>query len=877
MSSTNTVLGTIAAMHTFTENFPMNILDMRRGKVYTSIFDFLVDVLNACGLNIHQITDFLLEKIYGLEAGVQGNIEAFYEKIRNGEIDFNKQNEFTAELEQQLKTIILILLSGIFSCSAIPVLPNTVFDTPNENSFKGYANKALEALRAKEYEYKTLRVNRHAIDPLGLLDICPTSHEGSLYYASTGQDKYYHKEFVRKTEIVNELVTEVEETEVTVTRYEEVSAYTHQIGLYLTTTPNKGVYDEHENYVKLTEKAPKNISITIKYSPYGINSEYIWEDFIPKGETETTNMLLCSPEDLLGQKTIIREILINGNPNGGIELTGLNDKNEVEKTWVYLDKGSSSAFINVWAENNIDSLPWGSENRALTRVEKTETIPVSEDRTYTKQVEKEYFVYEYVERDASEVPVEEAIRVNVKPQGEVALDATDYVVYYDGLNPNTLYQTYDMNAFLWFALHKGMKVPQYEYNHLMWDSRVSARNAGITRNNSIEWNNWYNSKENYDDEFKWLNKPITRNSPLFPIIQIEPQGTARNFIFLRIPAQRYFLPNVREINIMNEETGGNIKAPFATNATLYKFNKDYLDNIQLLNPKLLLVGLCESLLGFSLSTLSSTRINLTRKLIESKLSKAIKSIIEANDMETEDCYMEFSNDEVNEMMEEMLLARYNATTYGGETATVKTHDTQKYIAMLDQVNPYTSVEGNMGMIKKIVTEVTADPMTEGSIEYGLQIQTDGNLLKKLLWAIVMPIVMSLFTPQLLLLLYINFTMMGLIRMDESMGQDFGMILNYLMNKIFSLLKSIIVYIKDKIVLLLLELFYEVILPLLIKQELLLLMERLEYWLRILKAALLSLPLLKFNFKKNKIFSAIEDVNYADIDNSQNTPESTATC
>jgi hypothetical protein len=246
-------------------------------------------------------------------------------------------------------------------------------------------------------------------------------------------------------------------------------------------------------------------------------------------------------------------------------------------------------------------------------------------------------------------------------------------------------------------------------------------------------------------------------------------------------------------------------------------------------------------------------------------------------MEVEDCYTEFSNDEVNMMMEEMLLSRYSATTYGGETATVRVHDTQKYISMLDQINANTSTQGNISQIKKLVTEVVANPGTEGSIDYGIQVSTDGNLLKKLLWAIVMPILLSIFTPQVLLLIYLNFSLMGVVRLDEFAGNDFGVILNLLMNKIFGIVKSIIIAIKDMIVGLLLKFFYQEILPILIKYELIILLERITYWLTILKAALNCLP--RFKFQRSKIIGAIDNVDYADIivENNQDTPESTATC
>ena len=65
-------------------------------------------------------------------------------------------------------------------------------------------------------------------------------------------------------------------------------------------------------------------------------------------------------------------------------------------------------------------------------------------------------------------------------------------------------------------------------------------------------------------------------------------------------------------------------------------------------------------------------------------------------------------------------------------------------------------------------------------------------------------------------------------------------------------------------------------PLLIKYEMIILLERITYWLSILKASLKCLP--KYTFQRNKIIGAIDNVNYADIiDNNQDTPESMATC
>lgn len=865
MTPTDKVLGQIAAISTFIENFPMSILDMMQGKTYTSIFDFMIDVLVACGVDINDIVQFLLNKIYGVEENINDGLEGFYEKLKNGAVEVNTQNEFLEGLEDTIKGIFMSLLSSIFTCSAIPILPNKMFDGPNSETFKGNKSKAFKFLQTKD-KFAPFLVPTSVIDPMGLLDIDPTSRDGRMFYAIEGGDRYFKKEWVPYTEYVTvkEIQTKDETIEVPV--FVEQKLFDKQIGVGIKRIQQASDNTEEDiNKFYITGgPAEKDIIVQISYQPYGSKSSYAWEGTIPKGESETIEEWICSPVDIFGtgQKSIIQSISINNN-GGSIDLG--------DKTWVYLSSGASTEFISIWSGNGLNAISWGVENDTTTKIESAETKTVTKDEEIEIEKAITKYRYEYVEVQGSDIDIQANIeRVNFVPTSDITTDSPSYIVFYDGLNPNLLYKSMDMNAFLWYVLHKGMKTPQVEYNHMMWDSRVSALKQGVSRKSAEEWNEWYNSKTGYTEEFKYFGSTIVEDTPIFPIMQLEGQGMAENLLKVHIPAQRYFLPEVRNANINGTEVPRH-----AFNASMYKYNWDYLNNIQILKPKLLLVGLCEYLLGFSLSTISSTNINFTKKLIESKLSSAIKSVIEANDMEVEDCYMEFSNDEVNAMLEEMLLSRYNATTYGGETATVRVHDTKKYIAMLDQVNANTSVEGNMTTITKLVTEVTTDPGTEGSIDYGLKISTDGNILKKLLWAIVMPLLMSIFTPQVMLLLYMNFKLMGITKIDTFNGQDFTKIINLIMNKIFGLLKSIILFIKDKIVELLLILFYEKILPILMQYQAILLLERITFWLVILKDAISCLP--RFEFKRNKVIGAIDSVDYADIIPSQDTPESTSSC
>ena len=865
MTPTDKVLGQIAAMSTFIENFPMSILDMMQGKTYTSIFDFMIDVLVACGVDINEIIQFLLDKIYGVEENINDGLEGFYEKLKNGAVEVNTQNEFLEGLEYAIKDIFMALLSSIYTCSAIPILPNKMFDGPNSETFEDNKSNAFGPLQVKNNEWSGLLVPTSVIDPMGLLDIDPTSTDGRMFYAIEGGDRYFKKELVPHTEYVKVKEIQTKDETIKVPVFAEQKLFDKQIGVGIKRIQQAADNTEEDiNKFYITGPAEKDIMVQMSYQSYGSKSSYVWEGTIPKGKTETTEEWICSPIDMFGEgrKSIIQSISINNN-GGSVDLG--------DKTWVYLSSGASTEFISIWSGNGLNAISWGAENDATTKIESAETKTVTKDEEIEVEKAITKYGYEYVEVQGSDIDSNANIeRVNFVPTSDITTDSPSYIVFYDGLNPNLLYKSMDMNAFLWYALHKGMKTPQVEYNHMMWDSRVSALKQGVSRKSAEEWNEWYSSKTGYTEEFKYFGSTIVEDTPIFPIMQLEGQGMAENLLKIHIPAQRYFLPKVRSANINGD------KVPrHAFNASMYKYNWDYLNNIQILKPKLLLVGLCEHLLGFSLSTISSTNINFTKKLIESKLSSAIKSVIEANDMEVEDCYMEFSNDEVNAMLEEMLLSRYNATTYGGETATVRVHDTKKYIAMLDQVNANTSVEGNMTTITKLLTEVTTDPGTEGSIDYGLKVSTDGNILKKLLWAIVMPLLMSIFTPQVMLLLYMNFELMGITKIDTFNGQDFTKIINLIMNKIFGLLKSIILFIKDKIVELLLILFYEKILPTLMQYQAILLLERITFWLAILKDAISCVPL--FKFKRNKVIGAIDSVDYADIIPSQDTPESTSSC
>jgi hypothetical protein len=297
---------------------------------------------------------------------------------------------------------------------------------------------------------------------------------------------------------------------------------------------------------------------------------------------------------------------------------------------------------------------------------------------------------------------------------------------------------------------------------------------------------------------------------------------------------------------------------------------NFNQSIKILKPKVILYSMFDSLLNGLLSLSLSIRPTLERREIMQKLSTAIIKYIEADDTETEDCYFTFTNDEFDSMLEDMLLSRYNATYSGGEVNKAKMHDINDYISQLDTVNFSSQIAGDTSKITKMVTQVSTEGGVEGSIEWGIQWDTDPNWWKKLIWALALPIIEALFTPQLILLFLINFDIMGIISLEDLFSTDMSIIMRLIMNKFFAMLRQLILLIKDKLIELLWKLFSKIILPVALKYQLLRIREQIEDWIILLASIIYCLP----RFKFQKALSQIDDVRYADITDEQTTPEKT---
>ena len=832
------VLGAIAAMETFVENFPMSILDLMHGPTYTSVFVFLIDVLRECNVPIQEIANRLISKIFGKEIKIEGMVNTVYQSIVD--LEFDEQSKFLNYLEISVKTIIMALLASIFSCSAIPFIPTKYFDTgrinyvgtntPDPNF--GYYRQFLKTNISDD----EVLVPKNILNSFGYLDINPFTNAGKVFYGVDGGDKYYKKierEEIVESDEIRKLVPDCDKL---------VKLYIDFGEGHADFVANNGLSLNDEIKLRLTSAINEDLKVDIRYKDSNDDIK-IKTLTILAGERESEIMFLTPLAGGRIQDRILNIAIVGGSTGKVITSNG-------EKIYVYLNKELSSDVTKYWWSKGNDSLTnitWGDENNCGTKYETTNISAGKPDKT----------VYGYV---PCEEAVQDAVRMKYVPETPNA-DSPEYIVSYMGLDPNTLCRTDDMNAFIWYVVNRGIDVPQSEENKNMWDNRRIAKKHDVARESDADWNEWYNSKTNDDGELKFASN---EDYNIFPILQLKNAGDA---ISVKFPAQTYFKPNAKSSDSTNAYRY------LRMNSTIYKFNYDYLQSIRIFNPKVLLFGMFDALLDGALTLLLSLHISLTRQELDKMLSTAIVKYIEADDMNIEDCYFTFSNEEYDKLLQEMLLAKYDATYTGGEVNRATQHNIEDYIAKLDAVNFSASATGETAKITKLVTEVSATAGNEGTIEYGINAGIDDNWWKKLIWAIALPLIRAIFTPQLLMLFMINFQIMGITSLEDLWGNNQAAIIRLIINKLFGLIGSIIRFIKDKLAEILFDFFIEVILPTMEKYQLLKLREKLEAWITLLAAAIACLP--RFKFEKQK--ASIDEVNYADIINEQTTPETTGGC
>ena len=446
------------------------------------------------------------------------------------------------------------------------------------------------------------------------------------------------------------------------------------------------------------------------------------------------------------------------------------------------------------------------------------------------------------------------------------------------LTVNTLYKTFDLNAFIWYVMNRGDSDTQIEKNKMLWDSRVYAVNNGFGdwRDTPQEWNYWLNSKTD-DGDFiyasgstsgsirEFYNKDLMLQYALHPIVQLERENETLDSngrkISVSISAQSFF-----------RNKGSN-----DWNKTIYEFNKDYLENIRIFSPKIILTNMIETLLHGDTSWLLDIDDGFNGTVIENRVNQIIKGVLEEDDSIISDCFFTFSNEEYNEMLQETDMRRYGAKYLGSETANSVKIDDMKYLKQIDTINSMATINEKIEAITKTVYDIAVIPSEDESVKDsdGANNVLNSKWLNDIVMAIVKPLIRAILTPQIMLLFLINFRVMGLIDFESLDSENLTKVMNMFYKKILGILKGLIRQIVDFLVLELFKWFLKEIGPILMKWSVELSLEAINDWIRLLTEALACIPI--FDFSAEKVLTELDDVNYADIIPQQNKPESSNTC
>lgn len=420
----------------------------------------------------------------------------------------------------------------------------------------------------------------------------------------------------------------------------------------------------------------------------------------------------------------------------------------------------------------------------------------------------------------------------------------DTQFYFDVNNRdvNNIYKSTDFNAYLWYIINKSDKSQNDE---LIWDDRFLSIKNGLDKPTKEI------IKCTYIDE-EYPNTDKIRVQICGAREHKNEQGeTKYNANYYKTRK----ITNTPEIYL---------------NKTIFEFNHDFLNSIKLYDSKVIIAEIVEHLLGNGNLSVN-LGLSLNESVIQGKIQNIISKVISYDDMEIDDCYFSFSNEEYNNMIDEAERNRLNVKFNGDGYYEVNSNDILNQLSNITENSVFIEDKEVITNVLTSASTITSaqDPSITSSVGVDLQID--------FIRALAYPFIRPLFTPKVMFLLLVNKKIMGSL-------DDIDSISNSLMNSLFNIIKNVIKEIKNLITEMLLELVLKKLKPLLTLFALRLVMEALKMYKDLLFNILKSCPgqLQKYYLKLGNNGSsngAIDNVNYAEISSipNQTKPDQSPLC
>lgn len=398
----------------------------------------------------------------------------------------------------------------------------------------------------------------------------------------------------------------------------------------------------------------------------------------------------------------------------------------------------------------------------------------------------------------------------------------------DEYNASTVWKSKDFNAFLWYIINKSDKLQTDERT---WTDRYKA----------LLWDNGSNQELGKKEIIRctYMDSEYPMNDKL--LVQI---CGSRN----KQPAN-YFKTRKIKIGKWEQEY----------NKTIFEFNHEFLTSIKLYDAKVIVAEIIEYLFGEGNISVN-LGLSWNENVIQKKIDKIIEKVMTQDDLEVEDCYFTFSNDEYNDMLEQAERNRYSVRKVGDSYQTM---DPTEILNKLNNINSQSTLNEDIATIQTTLTEALNKTAPNDSYsDSGWKLSYDFGF--ELMRMLAYPFVRPLFTPKVIFLLMVNKKIMG--SFDDITDTDD--IVNDLTNGLLWIVKDIIVQLKNMLLDMFLSWILQKLTPLLALFASRLLLEALQMYKDLLLEILSGCGLSGWKMFVIQGNEQTNDVDYADIISSE---------
>jgi hypothetical protein len=260
-----------------------------------------------------------------------------------------------------------------------------------------------------------------------------------------------------------------------------------------------------------------------------------------------------------------------------------------------------------------------------------------------------------------------------------------------------------------------------------------------------------------------------------------------------------------------------------------------------------------------LQTLVNTRVGISltlgmkNKEATASINEVIKSILESDDGEVNDCFFSFDNSKYDALLEQTRIKRARRQQFGRVTQEAGVFDSVNEI--LKEYDTATELHERKQILTRAIDQA-AVTVSEGSDEkdkYNVEYAFVFDLIQNLMIAIMNAVL----TPKILMLLEVNQRLMG--------GTWEKFTVEDLLKAMMGIINAIVKELRDLLIQELLKFLMKVLQPIIEMLGSIIVRERLEYYAEVIENIIKNCPVIWFRFGNQDLETKLDTVDYADID------------